>query len=148
MRSEIPAVRILPMSDQIEGFRGRTIEQVQQRYFMRGLPTHKGKYRYRSAGLNARAGTIVLFQFRARIIASAVFVRDEPFERQTGGAGRAGGVLYFEPASFRTFDPVDADAMRAVWPQFRNFGHVKQFLNPGRYTAFRRRLRNVTPPDA
>jgi hypothetical protein len=144
MRTEIPAVRILPMSDQIPGFRGRSIEDVQHRVFLRLLPTRNGRYRYRSSGLNAPPGTIVLFQFRARIIATAVLVRDERFKRPVKDVS---GILHFEPASFRAFDPVDAKTMRAIWPQFRNFGHVKQFLNPARYPSFKRRLRHVASPD-
>src|SRR5258708_2527805 len=127
MRHEIPAVRILPMSDRQRAFRGRSIEDVQEGCFLRDLPTNGGLYRYPSAGLNARAGTGVLFQYRARVIASAVLLRDEKFERPVGGYG---GALHFDTASFRTFEPVDADAMRKAWPGFRGFGHVKQFLNP------------------
>lgn len=143
MPREIPSVRLLPMSDQIDGFRGRTIEDVQQNIFLRDLPANGGQFAYRASGLNAPAGTVVLFQFQARIIASATFVRDERFERPTKGRG---GVLHFAPASVQTFEPVDAETMRAVWTGFRAFGHVKQRLNPARYGAFRRRLKAVKPP--
>jgi len=85
----------------------------------------------------------VLFQFQARIIASAVFVRDEKFARPIRGHS---GELHFDPESFRTFEPLDADAMRKIWPWFKNFGHAKQSLNPTRYAAFKRRLRNVASP--
>jgi len=142
---EIPAVRILPMSDRIPGFRGRSIADVQTRVFLGRLPAGGGKYRYRSSGLSAAPGTVVLFQFRARIVATAVFIRDERFDRPVKDSA---GILYFEPASFRVFDPVDAVAMRTVWPGFRNFGHVKQRLNPGRYPAFKRRLKRVRSPGA
>jgi hypothetical protein len=143
MPSEIPACRILPMSDRIPGFRGRSIEDVQERLFLRDLPACGGRFRYRSSGLSAPAGTVVLFQFRARIVAMAEFVRDERFERAVKDVR---GALHFEPASIRVFDPVDAEGVRAVWPGFRNFGHVKQRLNPGRFAAFRRRLKGVRSP--
>jgi hypothetical protein len=135
-----PAVRILPMSDKLEGFRGRGIEDVQRRCFLRDLPKRKGRFRYPAVGLNAAAGTVVLFQYQARVIASAVFLRDEKFEKPKRGCA---GELVFDPASFRTFDPVDGDAMRKTWPAFRRFGHVRQFLNPTGYPAFKRRLKNV-----
>jgi hypothetical protein len=131
------------MSDRLDGFRGRSIEDVQRNVFLRGLPRMNGRYRYQSSGLNARAGTIVLFQFRARVIASAVFVRDEKFDQPVGGHA---GVIHFEPDSFRVFDAVDADAMRKAWPWFRKFGHVKQALNPAGYAAFKRRLKHVEGP--
>jgi hypothetical protein len=81
-------------------------------------------------------GRFVLFQYRARIIASAVFLRDEKFERPRGGYG---GKMYFDPKTIRTFEPLDVGAMRKVWPAFRAFGHVKQFLNPTRYGMFSRK---------
>lgn len=143
MPSEIPTVRILPMSDKIEGFRGKSIRQVQMRCFLRDLPARKGRFRYPSAGMNAVPGTVVLFQFQSRIIASAVFQRDEKFKRPIRGYG---GALHFEVDSIRTFDPLDIEAMRNIWHGNRAFGHVKQFLNPARYTLFKRRLKHVESP--
>jgi hypothetical protein len=145
MRREISGVRILPMSDKAKGFVGRSIDDVQRKLFLRDLPARAGRFRYRSTGLNARPGTIVLFQYRAHVIASAVFIRDEKFRRPIGGHG---GALHVEPASIRTFEPVDAATMRKVWPAFRTFGHVKQFLNPARYPMFKRRLKRVEAPPA
>ena len=143
MRREIPAIRILPMSDKIPGFRGRSIEEVQEKCFRTGLPAHNGRYRYQTTGLNAEPGTVVLFQFRARIIASGIFLRDEKFDSPKRGYG---GAMYFDPKSLRTFDPLDVEAMRKVWPSFRAFGHVKQFLNPTLYSVFRKGLRNLKSP--
>ena len=93
--------------------------------------------------MNALPGTLVLFQYRARIIASAVFLRDEKFERSRRGSA---GVLHFDPASFCAFTPLDVAAMRQIWPSFRAFGHVKQHLNPTLYSKFKRRLKNVESP--
>lgn len=143
MPRDIPAIRILPMSSQIKGFRGRSIQDVQANVFLRDLPRSNGRWRYASAGLNAEPGTIVLFQFHARIIASAVFLRDEKFEKPIRGHA---GEMYFDPKSFRKFDPLDVQAMRKVWPSFRGFGHVKQFLNPTLYPVFRRQLKHVASP--
>ena len=133
------------MSDKTPGFVGRDIADVQRRTFLRDLQVNGGRFRYPKAGLNARAGTIVLFQYRARVIASALFIRDERFDHPRRGYA---GTLHFDIASIRTFDPVDANAMRAVWPAFRYYGHVKQFLNPGRYPMFKRRLKRVQAPPA
>ena len=131
------------MSDKLEGFRGRSIEDVQAKVFLRGLPKMAGRWRYPAVGLNAEPGTVVLFQYRARTIASAVFLRDEKFDRPRRGCA---GALHLDPASIRTFDPLDADAMRKAWPAFRKFGHVRQFLNPTGYGMFKRRLKNVAAP--
>ena len=144
MPQEIPAIRILPMSDKASGFRDLNIEQVQKNIFLGKLPACSGRYRYQSTGLNAQPKTVVLFQYKARIIATAIFLRDEKFQRPIGGYG---GVLHFEAKSFRTFDPLDVQAMRRVWPSFRAFGHVKQFLNPTLYPQFKRRLKRVASPS-
>lgn len=141
--SDVPAVRIFPMSDKAKGFVGLSIEDVQASCFLRELPTMNGRFRYPKSGLNADPGTIVLFQYHARIIASAVFLRDEKYEHPRRGYG---GAMYFDPKSIRTFDPLDVEAMRRAWPTFRAFGHVKQYLNPTRYSLFRRRLKRVKGP--
>jgi hypothetical protein len=132
------------MSDKLKGFRGRSIEDIQQNVFLRDLPRMKGRYHYRSSGLNADPGTVVMFQFQARVIATAVFLRDEKFDLPKRGYA---GVMHFDTESFRTFDPLDADAMRKAWPSFRAFGHVKQHLNPARYSMFKRRLKRVASPE-
>jgi hypothetical protein len=143
MPPEIHAIRILPMSDKAPGFVNRDIADVQRRTFLRDLPANGGRFRYPRAGLNARPGTIVLFQYRAHVIASAVFLRDERFERPRRGYA---GELRFDIASIKTFDPIDAQAMRTIWPAFRAFGHVKQFLNPTRHAIFKRRLKRIQKP--
>jgi hypothetical protein len=145
MPRDILAVRIWPMSDKIAGFRGRGIKDVQADVFLRDLPRMKGRWRYPRVGLSAPPRAIVLFQYRAHVIASAVLLRDEKFPRPAGGYA---GALYLDAASIRTFDPLDADAMRRVWPAFRRFGHVRQILNPSRYGMFRRRLKNTAAPTA
>lgn len=131
------------MSDKIPGFRGLSVEQVQKKCFPRDLPACNGRFRYQATGLNAVPGTVVLFQFQARIIASAVFQRNEKFKERKGGYG---GVLHFDVDSIRTFDPLDFETMGKVWPGIGQFGHVKQFLNPALYSKFNRRLTNVASP--
>ncbi|CAN5355105.1 hypothetical protein BH09PLA1_BH09PLA1_10280 [soil metagenome] len=127
------------MSATRPGFRGWSIEDVQRRVFLRDLPGRsKGRWHYQRSGLHAPPGTVVLFQFQARIIASATFPRDEKFDRPKRGNA---GVLHFAADSFRTFDPLDVAAMRKIWPGFRAFGHVKQYLNPTLHSKLSRRLK-------
>ncbi|MGC4032791.1 MAG: hypothetical protein QM754_13870 [Tepidisphaeraceae bacterium] len=140
--SEVIAVRILPMSDRLPGFVGKTVEQVQRDFFHGRLVKAKGLFRYPKNGLAAEHGAAVLFQFKAQIIATAMFVRDEKYERPTDGFA---GAMHFDVSSIRTFEPWDADAVRSVWPGFRGFGHVKQRLNPGNWPAFTKRMAAVTP---
>jgi hypothetical protein len=140
MATAVSSLRIWPMSDRIPGFFGLAISDVQDKLFLRGLPRRKGRFSYPSSGLSAEPGTVVLFQYRARIIASAVFLRDERFEEKRDGAA---GLIHLDVKSIRVFDPVDVQGMRKVWPAFRGFGHVKQFLNPVNYPLFKRRLKRV-----
>jgi hypothetical protein len=67
MSTSLPGVRILPMDSELE-FNDRTIEQVQQSFFLKTLVGDgrpPGMYHYREAGLKAEHGTIVLFQYQA-----------------------------------------------------------------------------------
>ena len=137
MPRAVPSIRILPMSEKLPGFRGRSIEEVQRRVFGRDLVNGSGRWPHQKAGLNAPRGTLVLFQFKARIIASAIFLRDEKFERPRRGCS---GVLHFDADSIQTFAPLDAADMRRIWPSFRAFGHVKQHLNPAMYPKLKRQM--------
>jgi hypothetical protein len=56
------------------------------------------------------------------------------------------GTLYFDPKSVRVFDPVGSDVVRAIWPEFKGFSHVKWSLNPNNYPAFEKRLTGVEGP--
>lgn len=140
MRREVPTVRIVPMSDKAVGFVGRDIVRVQREVFLHELPANGGLYHYQTTGLNALPGSALLFQYKARVIASAVFLRNERFEQPVDGYG---GALHLDVDSICTFDPVDLTKMRKAWPGMRAFGHVKQHLNPTGYPAFKRRLSNV-----
>ena len=105
MPIEIPAVRILPMSDKIAGFRGRSIEDVQTRTFLQRSGRNAEDFVTARPAWNAPPGTIVLFQFKAHIIASTIFLRDErhdkPIEKEYGGT------MYFDVRSIRTFNPLN-----------------------------------------
>jgi hypothetical protein len=128
-------------------FAGRSAEDVQGDFFLRllpGAPRH-GRYLIRTYGLNAAAGTVVLFQYDNRVIATAVFDRRERFDPPQGDYH---GALYFDPASIRVFEPVGAEVLREVWPgEFTGFSRIKQSLSPAKYPAFERRLVDVELPQ-
>lgn len=140
-----PAVRILPMSAREPSFRGLSVEDVQARFFLDVLPNppRSGRYLFPTSGLSAPPGTVVLFQYTGRVVASAVFVRTEKFAEQRDGYR---GALLFDPATVRTFEPVGPEAVGKVWPGFIGFGHVKQSLDPNRYPEFERGLVGVATP--
>lgn len=141
-----PAVRILPMDNMEEDFNGKSGKEVQRDFFLNKLPKSDGGYQYKKTGLQAEAGTIVLFQYDNQIIASATLrlppaTYDEP-------DGDYHGAFCFEVASIRVFDSVGPDVIREHWPRFGNFGRIKWNLSPAAYPAFRRRLKHVKGPEA
>lgn len=129
-----PAVRVLPMS--LEEFRHRSAAEVQQDYFGRVLRAEHGRYRFYERGLRAEEGTVVLFQYDNAIIAAAtlVYIQRYPQPDQDGCHGH----FVFDPATIWTFDPVDKEQMRSVWPDFEGFDQVRQDLDAGRYQKFLR----------
>lgn len=143
MRETIPPIRILPMSGRMKGFEKWNVEGVQKHFFLRALISRGGRFSYPSSGLNAPSGTLVLFQYKARIVASARLLRDEKLPRKSAGIA---GTMYFDVNSIRTFAPLDVEAMRKAWPRFRAFGHVKQMLNPAGYPILKRRLKHIKAP--
>ncbi len=129
-------IRILPMT--LAGVEARTIEEAQSQFFLKTLPVRKGCYYYDTSGLDAKLGTIVLFQCDNRIIASAVLEKRE----------RLGGKLYFDVDSIKVFDPVGPALLRDVWPgKFKGFSQVKQSLNAKAFPKFKRRLTGIRVPE-
>lgn len=143
--SDTPAaVRILPMDSETE-FEDRSAEEVQQNFFLKDLvrPPRNGLYRYRTAGLNAEPGTIVLFQYDSKIIASATLDRIERFEQPEGPYN---GALHFDVNSVTVFDPVGPHVVAEIWPEFKGFSHVKWTLDSKGYPAFEQKITGVERP--
>jgi len=149
MADPIPAVRILPMStDEFPGptdDRAQSHEEVQSQFFLSELPSRQGgRYYYRTKGLDAEPGTVVLFQYNNRIIASAVFNGREPFGEPEG---LYHGALRFDVDSIRVFDPVGPEVLRDLWPEeFKGFGNAMAQLNADAYPEFQRRLTDIRAP--
>jgi hypothetical protein len=134
------------MDSQLE-FGGRSIEEVQRSFFLRELPYERrppGKYNYREAGLNAESGTVVLFQYEGKIIASATLIEVERFNASEGDTYK--GALYFDPKTIRVFDAVGSEVVGSIWPEFKAFSHVKWSLNPRGLPAFEQGLTGVESP--
>lgn len=143
-----PAVRVLPMDSKEEpGFAGISTEEVQQQYFLYELarPTRlAGRFCYHKAGLRADPGTVVLFQFAGRIIASAVLV--DVIRYESPQPGDHAGEYRFDVHSIKVFDPVDATALGRIWPQVKRLGQAKWSLDPERYDEFERQLTGAQSP--
>jgi len=130
-----------------EEFRGKSAEQVQTDFFLRDLPSgpRSGRYAFKKAGLAARGGTVVLFQYDNRIIASAALDRVERLKRPKG---EYHGNLYFKVESIRVFEPVGVDRVNEIWPIVKRFNRAKWRLDPSRYPEFERGLAGIQQPPA
>jgi hypothetical protein len=126
------------------GFVGCSAEEIQQHYFLNELlrPTRPpGKYCYHKLGLRAEPGTVVLFQYEGRIIASGILRCIERFEVAEPGGYH--GALHFDVESIKVFDPVDAGVIAGIWPRVKRLGQAKWSLDPKRYAEFQQRLTGV-----
>ena len=142
MKSVPAAVRILPMDlpGVFADYDG--VEDVQRRFFLEELPAReRGCYFYREKGLDAQAGAAVLFRCDGRIIASAKLAGKERFKTAKDGIYK--GCLYFDVASIKVFEPLDAQAVARIWPRVKRFSHAKFKLDPRGYAAFEGGLRHV-----
>jgi hypothetical protein len=167
INEEIPSMlRLLPMN-KLEEWKDWEISDVQKYFLLEELAiTRKGKYHYKSAGMKAEPGTVILFQFNNKVIGMADLIgikkSDDPeyFDNATrfNNDPDYKGAYYFDPFSIRTFDPVSKEQMIRIWgddfidkggkehPAFERFNQTKQFLDPEKYPAFCKILRNVLEP--
>ena len=137
MSAAPPEVRVLPMS--MEEFSSCSVQELQQKFFLEYLPKQDGRYRHYKAGLRARPNSVVLFQYRGSLVASAIF-RDAKRDPDEDGYK---GALYFDVKSIRVFDPIGPDVVSRIWPNFKGFSQVKWSLPPTGYAAFERELKRV-----
>jgi len=130
-----------------EEFSDCSTEKLQESFFLTDLPSRpEGYYRHYKYGLDTPEGTVVLFQYRKEIVASAIFAGSKRLEKPDENG--YSGSLYFDTASIRVFDPIDSSAIVNIWPKFPGFSHVKHSLDPKRYAEFEALLKNVEAPEA
>ena len=103
-------VRILPMSPHES--EGMSIGDVQRKYFRNQLCVNQGEYRCRQV-LLSDPGTTVLFQYRSRIIASAVLIKWSRLDRPDRDGYTS--VMHFDPATIRVFAPAGPEVDPESW---------------------------------
>ena len=153
MDSVPPEVRLLPMSSSDPEFKAYTAKELQDRYFLQKLPHKKGRYLYASRALRAQEGSLVLFQWEGRLVASALFQQLVEYETPKkesydGKTGTYKGHLQFDYRSIKVFDPVDHAQVKHYWPSFKKFSQPMQYLRPpDRFQEFERNeIKNVRRP--
>lgn len=119
-------LRILPMSNSEEEFAEMCIEEVQNEYFLgRLINEEKGLYYYRTYGINAPKGSLILFQFKNRIIAVAKLLdikKDSQYPDYNG-------TFQFDINSIQVFEPITAQEINKIDSNITMFSHVKQRIN-------------------
>lgn len=110
-----PSIKILPMSNKTDDFKGFTIEQVQDFFRNDFVYENKGSYRYNERGINAPTGSLILFQYDNHIIASAEYIRSDKEKRK----------YYFKVDSITIFEPVSGEEIGEIWKDFIGLKNVK-----------------------
>ena len=142
--------------DRVYEFEDWEIEKVQEDYFLKTLPDDRdGEYLYKTLGMKAPKGTVVLFQYDNSIIALARFIKAEEFSQPVNNAYY--GAYYFDPNSIVVFDPISRDEIKQIWGKgfvdsegeirtgFERFSHTKTFLDPAQYPIFLKFLKSKQP---
>jgi 5-methylcytosine-specific restriction enzyme A len=127
---EVKSVRILPMSGSDPAFTGSSIEEVQE-WFINVLPYREYNF---IRGLNSEHGTLVLFQYKAHVIASAVLDERVDFDSELGGVYR--GAYWFIPSSIAIFEPLNSQEMKNIWNSFKGFSQTHKKLDLYDYIDF------------
>ncbi|MCD2347197.1 HNH endonuclease [Clostridium guangxiense] len=120
---EVPEIRIMPMST--EEFNNELIEEVQEEYFLNCLTYREDcKYYYRKQGINSSNGSLILFQYDNKIIASAQLngIQNDKY-------GEYKGSILFYKDTIEIFQPIEANELTNIDCKFQRFSNSKQFLD-------------------
>lgn len=118
-------VRILPMSHKDEEFIGKSIEEIQNDYFLKSLINeYKGYYEYQVSGIEAKEGDLILFQMDNQIIASALYLDILRYKVRSKEGNK--GAYKFDTKSIKTFTPITKEELHKLIPEFESFNQVKQ----------------------
>ncbi len=119
-------IRILPMSKS-EEFPQWSIEEVQQKYFLKDLIEKNGYYYYRKVGMRSANGSLVLFQFDNAIIAAARILDTKKYKAPIDGLYY--GAYIFDTKSVITFEPITYDELHVIDNNLAPFSQVKQIVS-------------------
>ncbi|MEK5174571.1 hypothetical protein NST63_15370 [Heyndrickxia sp. FSL W8-0496] len=123
----IPAIRLLPMSETDPEFTGKSIEFLQE-WFVNVLPNRKYNFK---KGMNTDSGTLVLFQYQAHVIASAILEKKIRYDEEKKGGYK--GAYSFIPESIAVFTPITSEEIKVIWGQFKGFNQSLQELDVNMY---------------
>ncbi|WMJ77797.1 MULTISPECIES: HNH endonuclease [unclassified Sedimentibacter] len=120
-------IRILPMSAKYE-FPNMTYQEIQKKFFLNELANKKhGEYLFRTSGMAASKGTLVLFQIDNQIIASANLIQVKKFKEPIQGIYM--GAYYFNVNTIKVFEPISAKELSEIDENFTAFSQSKQKID-------------------
>jgi hypothetical protein len=142
-----------------ESFPNWSYGEVQAKFFLgttddEGEPnllrlSHPGRYLYGKKGLveeKTPPGTLVLFRYKSKIIASAILSWIERFP----DAKENKGAFWFAPESIRIFKPMQAADILWAWPEVSRDEVLSQgpaeLIPPANWLRFSSLLRGVAAP--
>lgn len=124
---KVPDIRILPMSKK-EEFQGNSILKVQQEYFEYNLINKRdSKFYYISSGLKKSPGSLILFQYDNKIIASAQLKDREEYNPLYEGRYKGALILYGE--TIQVFEPIELSEIQSIDPKITEFSRTKWFVD-------------------
>lgn len=113
--TEIPEIRFLPMSkkDEFETYE-EAVEFLSEEMVRRG-----GIYKYRTSNLKCKEGSLILFQYDGKLIASASFLENVKY-KEPNDVNK--GYFLFDVDSIRIFkEPITSEEFSYIDGSFKNF---------------------------
>ena len=126
----IPAIRLLPMSQDDVEIGGKSIKDMQV-WIEEKFPYRF--YRFRNE-VNTPTGTLMLFQYKGHVIASAVLENKNRYEGVFQDEYK--GFYSFFSSSIAIFTPIKLEELQTVWGDIRSFNQSPQKLAVEHYPLF------------
>ena len=121
--SQITKIQIIPMFDK-DNYKDWL--QLQEKFFCGILPNLQNcKFYYPKEIKTLRTGTLCLFQFRNRIVASAVLEAVEKVDPPKDGLCAA---LLLDKKTIQIFEPITIDEIKKIDEKIRRFGQPKHII--------------------
>src|SRR5574344_1274463 len=134
-------IRTLPMAFKDGSFKGKSIEQIQNDFFIEYLRKNKNKYNFKSKN-TFEQGDLILFHIGGRVIASAIFqsmeIYSEPFIYENNESYK--GAYIFEPETIQVFNPIDSNELKKYSADFKRFNQSSQVVKIVKSNSFKNRI--------
>ncbi len=136
--THIYVARLIPMSTEENDFKNKSIKEIQNEFFIKNLKEKGNNYKYRSKGLVANDGDLVLFQMNNSIIASGIFKNRIKYSIITDSYH---GELEFYKDSISVCNPIKPDELKKYCKRFERFTQMMQFIEIDDYDGLIKRLK-------